>query len=83
MELHNILNLAKRLRGRGGDRPGSPRYPRILAEIDDSYFRRFGEGQRPRPARTHLRGCRRTGIGKEAMTDVIGSRPPPPSSPAG
>ena len=43
MELHNILNLAKRLRGRGGDRPGSPRYPRILAEIDDSYFRRFGE----------------------------------------
>ncbi len=43
MELHNILNLAKRLRGRGGDRPGSPRYPRILAEIDDSFFRRFGE----------------------------------------
>ena len=43
MELHNILNLAKRLRGRGGDRPGSPRYPRILNEIDDSYFRRFGE----------------------------------------
>ena len=43
MELHNILNLAKRLRGRGGDRPGSPRYPRILAELDDSYFRRFGE----------------------------------------
>ena len=43
MELHNILNLAKRLRGRGEDRPGSPRYPRILAELDDSYFRRFGE----------------------------------------
>ena len=43
MELHNILNLARRLRGRGGGRPGSPRYPRILAEIDDSYFRRFGE----------------------------------------
>ena len=43
MELHNILNLARRLRGRGGDRPGSPRYPRILAEIDDSYLRRFGE----------------------------------------
>ncbi len=43
MELHNILNLAKRLRGRGGDREGSPRYPRILAEIDHSYFRRFGQ----------------------------------------
>ena len=43
MELHNILNLARRLRGRGGGRPGSPRYPRILAEIDDSYFRRFGK----------------------------------------
>ncbi len=42
MELHNILNLAKRLRGRGEDGEGSPRYPRILAEIDDSYFRRFG-----------------------------------------
>ena len=43
MELHNILNLAKRLRGRGSDREGSPKYPRILAEIDDSYFRRFGQ----------------------------------------
>lgn len=43
MELHNILNLAKRLRGRGGDREGSPQYPRILAEIDDSYLRRFGQ----------------------------------------
>jgi len=43
MELHNILNLARRLRGRGGDLPGSPRYPRILTGIDDSYFRRFGE----------------------------------------
>lgn len=43
MELHNILNLAKRLRGRGGDREGSPQYPRILTEIDDSYFRRFGQ----------------------------------------
>ena len=42
MELHNILNLAKRLRGR--DAPGeSPRYPRILNEIEDDYFRRFGE----------------------------------------
>ena len=43
MELHNILNLAKRLRGR--DEPGEagPRYPKILAELDDDYFRRFGE----------------------------------------
>ena len=42
MELHNILNLAKRLRGR--DEPNqSPRYPRILNEIEDDYFRRFGE----------------------------------------
>ena len=42
MELHNILNLAKRLRGR--DAPGEgPRYPRILADLEDDYFRRFGE----------------------------------------
>ena len=42
MELHNILNLAKRLRGR--DQPGEPpRYPRILHEIETDYFRRFGE----------------------------------------
>ena len=42
MELHNILNLAKRLRGR--DEPNqSPRYPRILNEIEDDYLRRFGE----------------------------------------
>ena len=42
MELHNILNLAKRLRGR--DAPGQPpRYPKLLAELEDGYFRRFGE----------------------------------------
>ncbi len=42
MELHNVLNLAKRLRGR--DEPGErPRYPRILNEIEADYFRRFGE----------------------------------------
>ena len=42
MELHNILNLAKRLRGR--DEPGGkPRYPRILNELDDDYFQRFGQ----------------------------------------
>ena len=43
MELHNILNLAKRLRGRD-ETPGEPpRYPKILAELDDSYFQRFGQ----------------------------------------
>ncbi len=42
MELHNVLNLAKRLRGR--DASGeAPRYPRILGELEDDYFRRFGE----------------------------------------
>lgn len=43
MELHNILNLAKRLRGRTEAEDGGPRYPKILSELDDSYFRRFGE----------------------------------------
>ena len=43
MELHNILNLAKRLRGRDNDQDGIPRYPKILTELDDDYFRRFGE----------------------------------------
>jgi len=43
MELHNILNLAKRLRGRDETDDGKPRYPKILAELEDSYFRRFGE----------------------------------------
>jgi tetratricopeptide (TPR) repeat protein len=43
MELHNILNLAKRLRGKTSGDDGSPRYPSVLAELDDSYFRRFGQ----------------------------------------
>ncbi len=43
MELHNILNLAKRLRGKSGNPDEAPRYPGILQEIDASYFRRFGE----------------------------------------
>jgi hypothetical protein len=43
MELHNILNLAKRLRGRFEDPNGTPRYPKILAELDDDYFARFGK----------------------------------------
>ena len=42
MELHNILNLAKRLRGR--DEPGGkPRYPAILNDLEDDYLRQFGE----------------------------------------
>ena len=43
MELHNVLNLAKRLRGRGDEDETRPRYPKILAELDHSYFRRFGQ----------------------------------------
>ena len=43
MELHNILNLAKRLRGRDSEPGAPPRYPKILGELEDSYFRRFGE----------------------------------------
>jgi tetratricopeptide (TPR) repeat protein len=41
MELHEILGLAQRLRGRGS--PGQAAYPRNLWELDDSYFARFGE----------------------------------------
>lgn len=41
MELHNILGLAQRLRGR--DSVKSSRYPGILHELDADYFRRFGE----------------------------------------
>lgn len=43
MELHNILNLAKRLRGRFEDPNGTPRYPKILGELEDEYFSRFGQ----------------------------------------
>lgn len=43
MELHNILNLAKRLRGREQNVDNKPRYPAILAELDDDYFHRFGQ----------------------------------------
>ena len=43
MELHNILNLAKRLRGRFEDPNGTPRYPKILGELEDDYFQRFGQ----------------------------------------
>lgn len=45
-ELPHIIALAQRLRGTvelvdGPD--AKPRYPQILAELDDDYFRRFGE----------------------------------------
>ena len=43
MELHNILDLAKRLRGRDADNEGEPRYPRILGELDPSIFAKFGQ----------------------------------------
>jgi len=41
MELHDILALAQRLRGRTAERTG--RYPAILQDIDEEYLRRFGE----------------------------------------
>ena len=43
MELHNILDLAKRLRGRDADRDEMPRYPRIMEELDLDLFRQFGD----------------------------------------
>lgn len=45
-ELPNIIALAHRLRGsyQLEEEPGAaPRYPRILRELDDDYFRRFGK----------------------------------------
>ena len=41
MELHNILALAQKLRGREPEK--SSRYPAILHELEQDYFRRFGE----------------------------------------
>ncbi|WP_231731015.1 tetratricopeptide repeat-containing sulfotransferase family protein [Lacimicrobium alkaliphilum] len=41
MELHNILGLAMRLRGRNASQ--APAYPANLWEIKDEYFARFGE----------------------------------------
>ena len=45
LELPNIIALAQRLRGSRYlvDQEGTPHYPGVLAEIDDNYFRRFGE----------------------------------------
>jgi tetratricopeptide (TPR) repeat protein len=44
-ELPNIIALAQRLRGDEylGDKDGTPNYPKILTEIDNDYFHRFGE----------------------------------------
>ena len=43
MELHNILDLAKRLRGRDAGTQTEPRYPRILEELEPPMFQRFGQ----------------------------------------
>jgi tetratricopeptide (TPR) repeat protein len=46
MELPQIIALSQRLRGPVGQTAESeknPRYPKILAELDHDYFRRFGE----------------------------------------
>ena len=41
MELHEILGLAQRLRGRNAE--GPPAYPNNLWELDDHHFERFGD----------------------------------------
>lgn len=41
MELHNVPALVQKLRGRSTN--GKSRYPAILHELDQDYFRRFGE----------------------------------------
>lgn len=43
MELHDILDLAKRLRGRDKASDPSPRYPRILGELPTERFEQFGQ----------------------------------------
>ena len=43
MELHDILDLAKRLRGRDKASDPSPRYPRILGELPTERFAQFGQ----------------------------------------
>lgn len=44
MELPNILSLANRLRGRDNESSAEgPNYPKVLAELDASFFTRFGE----------------------------------------
>ncbi len=44
LELPNILNLSRRLRGRAASKPEEePQYPRNLGEIDIDYFAKFGQ----------------------------------------
>ena len=44
MELHNILGLASRLRGRSkSQNDEEAQYPKNLAEINPDYFKRFGQ----------------------------------------
>ncbi|NND81809.1 MAG: tetratricopeptide repeat protein [Gammaproteobacteria bacterium] len=44
LELPNILSLARRLRGRKPVKVGDePQYPKILAELEEDYFQRFGQ----------------------------------------
>ncbi len=44
MELHNILGLAARLRGRNHNKSGKEsQYPKNLAEINPDYLQRFGQ----------------------------------------
>lgn len=44
LELHNILSLSRRLRGRGPSQEGhEPDYPKILNSLDKHYFARFGK----------------------------------------
>lgn len=43
MELHNILDLAKRLRGRDANPNDAPRYPGIMGELEYELFQKFGE----------------------------------------
>ncbi|TWX67035.1 tetratricopeptide repeat protein [Colwellia sp. C1TZA3] len=44
MELHNILGLASRLRGRGNSQSDQEaQYPKNLNEINPDYFKRFGQ----------------------------------------
>lgn len=44
MELHNILGLASRLRGRSkSQNDEEAQYPKNLAEINPEYFKRFGQ----------------------------------------
>lgn len=45
-ELPNVIALAQRLRGSRNlveEEGGTPNYPKILGELDDEYFHRFGE----------------------------------------